>query len=294
MWVALVGFGASFVDGALGMGFGATGSTLLMGMGLPPQVAAGTVNLAKVATGLASGVSHWKFKNIDKALVLRLGLSGCAGAILGAAVLSFADPGILKLVMSALLTLIGLRLLLRFAAPTRDTDSAVSPKSKGASPNPNPGPTTPVAGVEWAGFLGGVVNGLIGAWGPLVTPFLLYRRVAPRFAIGVSNTAEVFVAMTSAGAIVLGLGTTNFDFRLLAAMLVGGVLAAPVAAWLIRYVPARPMGLATAALLILLNARELISRASPEWQPGLAAAALAVVIALMSARFRRRAQSVAA
>lgn len=273
LWVALAGFGASFVDGALGMGFGATGSTLLMGMGLPPQIAAGTVNLAKVATGLASGVSHWKFKNIDRNLVLRVGIPGCAGGILGATLASYINPGALKFVMASLLTLIGVRLFVRFAVAANEQTvvegNAVSEASKPSDHTKHPEPMgvpTRVAGVEAAGLAGGLVNGMIGAWGPIVTPYLLYRRVSPRYAIGVSNTAEVFVAFASAAAIIFGVGTTNFDLRLLGAMLFGGVLAAPVAAWLIRYVPARPMGLATASLLVLLNSRELSSHVPEMWQ----------------------------
>ena len=49
--IALAGFTASLVDGALGMGFGPTSSTILLGAGLSPAAASTTVNLAKVATG---------------------------------------------------------------------------------------------------------------------------------------------------------------------------------------------------------------------------------------------------
>src|SRR5690349_2399761 len=85
---ALAGFAASFVDGALGMGFGPTSSSILLGAGLAPAAVSATVNLAKVATGVAAGISHWRFGNIDKRLVLNLALPGCLGAIIGVTVLS--------------------------------------------------------------------------------------------------------------------------------------------------------------------------------------------------------------
>src|SRR5918993_2245716 len=89
--VALAGFCASLVDGALGMGFGPTSSSILLGVGLSPATASGTVNVAKVATGIAAAVSHWRFRNIDHRLVLQLAIPGCLGAIVGVTVLSNVD-----------------------------------------------------------------------------------------------------------------------------------------------------------------------------------------------------------
>ena len=109
-----------------------------------------------------------------------------------------------------------------------------------------------------AALLGGVTNGLIGAWGPIVTPYLLNRAVRPRFAIGSVNTAEVAVASASAFTLIGSLGVAGVDGRVLLAMLAGGVVAAPLAAWVIRYVPARPMGVAVAVLLLMTNARQLV------------------------------------
>ena len=111
-------------------------------------------------------------------------------------------------------------------------------------------------GVEAAGVAGGVTNGLIGAWGPVVTPFLLHRRVTPRMVVGSVNTAEVAVAVVAAGAFISS-APTGVDPATVAAMLIGGILAAPVAAWSVRFVPARLLGLLVAGLLLLTNWREL-------------------------------------
>jgi hypothetical protein len=112
-------------------------------------------------------------------------------------------------------------------------------------------------GVEIAATAGGVTNGLIGAWGPIVTPFLLHRGLTPRFAIGSVNTAEVAVATVSVGSIFASLGGDGIELGVVIAMLVGGVVAAPLAAFLVRNAPARPIGLAVGGLLLLTNAREL-------------------------------------
>lgn len=274
---ALAGFCASFVDGALGMGFGPTSSSILLSTGLPPSVVSTAVNLAKVATGVAAGISHWRFKNIDKSLVLRLAIPGCVGALLGVTVLSNVSGKTLKPILAALLFVVGVRILFRFARKISSTNGDDDTQAQGDRA------PTKVRGVEIAAVTGGMTNGLIGAWGPVVTPFLLHRGVAPRFAIGSVNTAEVFVAALSAGTLVSAFGSGGLDFKVVGAMLVGGVIAAPVAAWVIRYVPARPLGVMTAALLLLTNTRELLSwagiKGTSSW---MAYAAVVAVIALAS------------
>ena len=61
----------------------------------------------------------------------------------------------------------------------------------------------------------------------------------------------------SATSLVAALGRGGLDVSVVIAMIAGGIIAAPVAAWFVRHVPARPMGVAVAALLLLTNAREL-------------------------------------
>jgi uncharacterized membrane protein YfcA len=113
--------------------------------------------------------------------------------------------------------------------------------------------------VEIAAATGGLTNGLIGAWGPVVTPFLLHRGVPPRYSVGCVNTAEIAVAFVSAFTLISSFGGVGLDYKVILAMLLGGIVAAPIAAWVIRYIPPRPMGIATAALLLLTNVRELIT-----------------------------------
>ena len=246
MWlVALAGFAASFVDGALGMGFGPTSSSILLSSGLNPAGVSATVNIAKVVTGLASALSHWRFGNIDRRLVARLAIPGAIGALIGVTILTNVDGDRLRPMLAALLLVIGIRILVQFwAMRERPSDDDEQPAN--------------VKGVEVAGAAGGVTNGLIGAWGPVVTPFLLHRRVTPRLVVGSVNTAEVAVAIVAAGALISS-APKGVDPATVAAMLIGGVLASPVAAWTVRFLPARLLGLLVAGLLLVTNWRELAS-----------------------------------
>ena len=113
--VGLAGFLACLVDGALGMGFGPTASSILLGSGLSPAAASTTVNLAKVVTGLASALSHWRFGNVDRGLVLRLAIPGMAGALIGVTVLTNVPADQIRPILAALLFLVALRILVRFS-----------------------------------------------------------------------------------------------------------------------------------------------------------------------------------
>jgi len=282
--VALAGFAASMVDGALGMGFGPTSATILLSTGLSPAAVSTTVNIAKVATGIAAGISHWRFGNIDRRLVLRLALPGCLGAAVGVTVLANVDGSRIRPILAVLLTLVGLRMLLRFS------------RALPLAPDVEQGEPVTAAGVAdqagrgaiVAGAAGGVSNGLIGAWGPIVTPYLLHRGLVPRFAIGSVNTAEVFVAMASATGLVAAMGKGGVDPKVVVAMLAGGVIASPIAAWAIKWMPARAMGLAVAALLVLTNWRELVSKADLGMIPfvGYALVVALVVAAATAPRLR--------
>jgi uncharacterized membrane protein YfcA len=255
VFVALAGFLAALVDGALGMGFGPTSSSILLGTGLSPAATSTTVNIAKVATGIVAAISHWRFRNIDHRLVLRLALPGCVGAIVGVTVLSKVDGDALRPWLAALLIVVGLRIMWRFSRPVVSRAEDFTDLDH----DPSRMPDWDSRGTEVVAAAGGVTNGLIGAWGPVVTPFLMHRELAPRFAVGSVNTAEVAVAAVSVGSLIASLGSGGLDIGVVLAMLGGGIIAAPVAAWFVRHVKARPMGVAVACLLLLTNVRELAS-----------------------------------
>jgi uncharacterized membrane protein YfcA len=241
--VALAGFMASFVDGALGMGFGPTSSSILLASGLAPAAVSTTVNLAKVVTGSAGGIAHWRFGNVDRGIVAQLAGPGVVGAVIGVTVLANVDGDRLRPYLSALLLVVGLRILVRFSRPTTI-------------------PAPPRRGLTLAAFAGGITNGLIGAWGPVVTPVLLARDdIEPRVAIGSVNTAEVAVACAASGSLLASVGGAGLDGGIVAAMLIGGTLAAPVAAWAVRHVSPGMLGVGAGGLLILTSVRDLAGAA---------------------------------
>ena len=283
--VFVAGFAASLVDGALGMGFGPTSSSILLGTGLSPGAISTTVNLAKVVTGITAALAHWRFDNVDRQLVRRLAVPGALGALVGVTVLASVDGDTLRPVLSVLLLVMAGRILVRFSqalpapapAPDADEDAAVGDRVRFHD-----------RGTAVAAAAGGVTNGLVGAWGPVVTPFLLHRGVAPRYAVGSVNTAEVAVAVVASGSLLISLGGAGIDLGIVLAMLAGGVLAAPLAAWSIRFLPARGLGVAVGGLLLVTNIRELTSSSDLRVVRWLAFGLVALACAYAAARPRRR------
>ena len=281
--VFLAGFAASLVDGALGMGFGPTSASILLGTGLSPAAISTTVNLAKVATGITAAIAHWRFDNIDVRLVRRLAIPGCLGALVGVTVLASVDGDQLKPILSVLLIVIAMRILLRFSRSLPVTILDEEPE-KGSNRIEDSRYT--LRGTSVVAAAGGVTNGLVGAWGPVVTPFLLHRGLAPRFAIGSVNTAEVAVAVVASGSLLASVGGGGIDVAVVVAMLAGGVLAAPLAAWLIRFLPPRGLGVAVGGLLLVTNIRELTSSGDLQVVRWLAFAAVALACGLAAVRPR--------
>lgn len=102
------GMAAQLVDGTLGMAYGVTSGTLLRAMGIPSAVSSFCVHLAEIFTTLASGVSHFKMKNIDKGLVLRLIIPGVVGGVVGAYILTSFDERVISPIVSAYLIVMGI------------------------------------------------------------------------------------------------------------------------------------------------------------------------------------------
>lgn len=249
--VVLAGFLAAGVDGALGMGFGPTAAAMLLATGMSPHTVATTVNLAKAGAGLAGGLAHWRFDNVDWRLVRRLAVPGACGAALGATMLSSVDGDAIRPLLAGLLLIVALRMLWRTLAMHTGPAGRSEPQGPKGERH---------RGVVAVATVGGCINGLIGTWGPVVTPYLVQRGVPPRIVIGSVNTAEIAVAVVAFGTLGRS-GTHAFELDVGLAMLVGGVVAAPAAAWAIARIPARIAGLCLAGLLLLTQTRELADAA---------------------------------
>ncbi|MFK3985351.1 sulfite exporter TauE/SafE family protein [Micromonospora sp. NPDC050397] len=244
--LALVGLGAQLVDGSLGMAYGVTSTTLLLAIGTNPAAASATVHLAEIGTTLASGASHWKFGNVDWKVVAKIGVPGAIGAFAGATVLSGLSTEVAAPVMALILLALGIYILVRFTAFGIPRDRLGLPLRKRFL-----GPLGLVAGFVDA--TGG------GGWGPVGTPAILASgRMEPRKVIGSIDTSEFLVAIAASLGFLVGIGSENIDFGWVAALLIGGVIAAPIAAWLVRHIPPRILGSAVGGVIILTNTRSLL------------------------------------
>lgn len=242
---AIGGFVAQLVDGSLGMAFGVTSTTILLTAGLTPALASASVHLAELGTSVASGLSHWKFGNVDWKVVLTLGVPGAVGAFLGATALSSISTEAAGPWMSTILLALGIYVLLRFAIrPLRRRQlTGVSPKL-----------LAPLGLV--AGFVDATGG---GGWGPVATPTLLSTgRVEPRKVVGSVDTSEFLIAAAASLGFLTSLSHQQLSWTTVGALLVGGVIAAPLAAYLVRIVPMRLIGVGAGGLIVLTNARTLI------------------------------------
>ncbi len=244
--LALVGLGAQLVDGSLGMAYGVTSSTLLLAIGTNPAAASATIHLAEIGTTLMSGLSHWKFGNVDWRVVLKIGVPGAIGAFAGATVLSALSTELAAPVMSLILLTLGVYLLVRFTLRGIDRRNLGKPMRKRFL-----GPLGLVAGFVDA--TGG------GGWGPVGTPAILASgRMEPRKVIGSIDTSEFLVALAASLGFLFALGSQGIDVAWVLALLIGGMVAAPLAAWLVRHVPPRLLGSLVGGMIILTNTRTLL------------------------------------
>ncbi|GHE13983.1 sulfite exporter TauE/SafE family protein [Klenkia taihuensis] len=244
---ALVGLGAQLVDGSLGMAYGVTSTTLLLVVGASPAAASATVHLAEIGTTLASGLSHWKFGNVDWKVVAKIGLPGAVGAFAGATFLSSLDTSVAAPLMSGILLVLGVYILVRFTFRGLNRQNLGKPMRKRFL-----GPLGLVAGFVDA--TGG------GGWGPVGTPAILASgRMEPRKVIGSIDTSEFLVALAASLGFLFSLGTQGIDPLWVAGLLIGGLVAAPIAAWLVRHVPPRLLGSAVGGIIVFTNTRSLFN-----------------------------------
>ena len=232
----IIGFTAQMVDGALGMAYGVSTTTLLLTLGVSPAVASASVHVAETFTTGLSGISHFSFGNVNWYLVKRLVIPGSIGAIIGAYILSSIEGEIIKPYISAYLLAMGALIL--FKAIRKIEISNVR------------------SHLIPLGLVGGFLDAIGGGgWGPIVVSTLLARGNDPRFTIGSVNFAEFFVTLAASITFLLTVGLVQWQIIL--GLAVGGGIAAPLAAYVSKHLHTRTLMIIVGVLIILLSVRTL-------------------------------------
>jgi hypothetical protein len=231
----MIGFFAQMINGSLGMSYGTLSVTFLLALGIPPVPASSSVHISKALTGGVSGVSHWRLGNIDYALTKGLLISGVSGGIAGALVLTVLPEGILKPFIAVYLLLTGLSILAKSVGGKIIQQKHVRILPLGAA----------------GGFIDAVGG---GGWGPIVTGTLLANGQDPHKSIGSVSFAEAFVATAISVTLLFKVTTLALDWQIVAGLIIGGVIAAPLAAKLCGKLPVHRLMVAVGLLVVVLNA----------------------------------------
>jgi hypothetical protein len=240
-WMLLAGFLAQLVDGALGMGYGVTSATILLSAGLNPAAISGSIHTAEMFASGASGYSHYKFGNVNKKLFKALLIPGVVGAVLGAVLLTQLGKthiDYIRPIMAGYTLFLGLRILVN-AFRSRQTPKKF--KHHG-----------------WLAGAGGFLDSFGGGgWGPIVTTTLITKGRSPKYVIGSVSLTEFFVTLASAFTFFTLLGVSHWQVIL--ALVVGGLIAAPLAARLAGKLPRKTSFILLGLLVIFWSLKILLN-----------------------------------
>lgn len=237
LWFLLVGFVAQSIDGALGMAYGVSSNSILLGIGIPPASASAWVHFAQVFTSLASGISHWKMGNVDWKLAKKLMIPGVFGSILGAFLLSNVDGDLVKPVIALYLLIMGFVILRKARKSHHVTKFNRESRS------------LPI--LATSGGFADAVGG--GGWGPIVNSTLLSKGKIARYAIGTGNFVEFFVSLASASTFLFFV--KELSLAPVLGLILGGIVAAPFAAYICKLIKPKYLMIAVGVLIILLSIR---------------------------------------
>ena len=232
-----IGILAQLIDGALGMAFGVSSTTILLSIGVSPALASASVHAAEIVTTAVSGLSHFSFGNVDINLVKKLLLPGVSGAVIGAYILSNVPGEVMKPIISGYLLIMGIIIIYK---------AFKKPQPKEVKTHLIP-----------LGLIGGFLDAIGGGgWGPVVVSTLVARGNTPRFSIGSVNLAEFFVALSASVTFFLTLSQVNW--QVIAGLAIGGAITAPVAAYVTKRLPTQTLMYLVGILISLLSIRSIL------------------------------------
>ena len=239
-WMVLAGFLAQMVDGATSMGYGVTSSIVLQTANVSPAAISAGIHTAEMFTSGASGYSHYKFGNVNKKLFKALLIPGVIGAVLGALLLVKFDDTHLKYLRPAMAIytlLLGIKI---FSNAFRPLNAKKKFKRYG-----------------WLAGAGGFLDSFGGGgWGPIVTSTLITKGRTPKYVVGSVSLTEFFVTLASAFTFFALIGVQNWQVIL--ALVIGGVIAAPIAARLAGKLPRKASFILLGSVVVIWSIRILV------------------------------------
>jgi uncharacterized membrane protein YfcA len=273
--VGIIGFVAQLVDGSLGMGYGVTSATLLATVGYSPVVASATIHVAKIGTGIMSGAAHWRFGNVHWRAVVILALPGAVGAFVGALVLSNIAAEVAAPWVAVILAVLGLVVLARTVLGRTPAIRLYRPRWRSLGP---------------LGLAGGFIDSVGGGgWGPVTTSTMMAaNHLAPNQVIGTVSVAEFVVAIAASIGFIMALGSQSIAWDAMAVLLIGGLIAAPIAAWLVSRLDHRVLGGLVGGMILFYNAEKVLGIVGITGEAVVAARILIVAATLLIVLYARR------
>ena len=234
------GFIAQMIDGCLGMAYGVSSTTFFLSLGIPPAIASACVHIAEMFTTAVSGISHFKFGNVDRRIFLKLLIPGVIGGVLGAYILTALPGNKLKPFVSIYLLIMGLVILIKVFRKVHRTEGKIRMVPLGLA----------------GGFFDAIGG---GGWGPIVTTTLVANGNTPRYAIGSVNTAEFFVTIAESLTFFITIGALlTQHWEKVVGLIIGGVLAAPLAAYACKKIHHRLLMILVGCLIVGLSIRTIV------------------------------------
>lgn len=235
----LAGFLAQLVDGALGMGYGVTSASILLSAGVNPAAISGSIHTAEMFASGASGYSHYKFGNVNKKLFKALLIPGVLGAIGGAILLVTLGNkygNYIRPVIAGYTLFLGIKFIMNAFRERKPQKKFKRYRL--------------LAGV--GGFFDSFGG---GGWGPIVTSTLINNGRSHKYVVGSVSLTEFFVTLASAFTFFTLIGVSHW--QTIIALVIGGLLAAPIAAKLAGRLPKKTAYLLLGILVIIWSVRIL-------------------------------------
>lgn len=245
-FMVLVGLAIGYLNGIAGMGFGVISTSTLLATGITPVIASASTRMAKIFIALVAGVSHWKFGNLRRDIGIPMILPGMFGGVLGAYLLFSLSQYEIKPFIAGFLFLIGLIVFFRFLFRKQFLieDKPFSKSKLGI-----------------LAFFAAFSDALLGGgWGPIISPILILTNQSdPRKIIGSVATSVFFITAAETLTFMWLLGVEQFRWDWIIALVVGGGLAAPIAAYTCKKIQAKLLGVSVGLILMFTNLWTMIS-----------------------------------